>query len=488
MWFEQSVQEALAKAKSEHLIALMFVYGSNEASASMRTLLEQDEQIQSLLRGRTVALALADGSDNARMFSAICPVLVVPSTFFISYDGVPLEIVGGAIDQASLYAKVKNALRLLDERLAQSEDAPVNTTANEVPDKTSANVKPPNVRCVDGVCQLVPDESSSSTSAGAADPQPSGSTSTNTTSSTDSPLTFDQKMQKTKQLLEELRAKKAAAKAESDRKSEKDRIATAKAMQEAKRTREDNEISEMIRQREKEALEAKLAKEHVLALIRADQEERKAREKAEQEVAAATALQQQNQVCQRRVKTDNTNQATIQFRLPDGSQFVSVFEQNQSLAEAAAAVASKTTLRSFQLYQTFPKRKFETEDYKRSFVELDLVPSASLLVMEEAAKQSAITSVGGSLIGSLFSFVWASLAFMFNIFSSIFSSRITGPAASLSVASNRNESSTTSSTRSKDPGPASQSKLLRDNVSRLNDLPKDDDDNNTWNGNSTQQM
>jgi hypothetical protein len=485
MWFEQGVQQALQKAQNDHLLVMVFLFGSDEASTTMRNLLEQDADIQSLLSNRTIALALPEGSDNARLFSAICPVLVIPSTFFISHDGIPLEIVGSAMNQAELYAKIQNALRLHQERLAESTSRSTAATAEMTPSPTSTQPQSSGVRCEDGVCYLVKDDKTAeeaSSSSGSTDvTSTSGSASTPEVPSTNT-STIEQKVQKTQRLLDELRSKKASAEAANAQQREKERIESAKAMQEAKRAREDSEMNEMIRQREKDALEAKQAKERVLALIRADQEERKAREKAEQE---ATAIEAEGQVCQRRIPVDRSDKATIQFRLPDGAQFVEVFDKQQSLSTVHDSIVNRTTIRSFTLYQTFPKRKFETEDYEKSFEQLQLTPNAALLVVEQSSSSNGITSIGGSFIGSLFAFVYASIAFFFNMAKNVIAPRPIAPTPPDQTESKPEVGP------SQPRGTSSQSKLLRDssNVKRLHDLPDDkDDDNNTWNGNSTQQM
>ena len=69
--------------------------GSEDASQSFLALLDQANVSQSL--GNTIAIKLESGSESCQQFSAIYPVVIIPSLYFIdSGSGVNLEVTGGS--------------------------------------------------------------------------------------------------------------------------------------------------------------------------------------------------------------------------------------------------------------------------------------------------------------------------------------------------------------------------------------------------------
>jgi len=75
--------------------------------------------------------------------------------------------------------------------------------------------------------------------------------------------------------------------------------------------------------------------------------------------------------------------ARLQIRLPNGGQPLTMtFESAQTLSDVAAFITEKTgyTSNSFQLSITYPRKTFTSADYSKSLADLQLVPSAVLIV------------------------------------------------------------------------------------------------------------
>merc|ERR1719422_1913814 len=74
-----------------------------------------------------VCIEVSAGSTTCAQFSAIYPVMVVPSVYFIdSTTGVDLEITGGLVTKDSLLASVARARKKLAE--PKSSPAPASTS------------------------------------------------------------------------------------------------------------------------------------------------------------------------------------------------------------------------------------------------------------------------------------------------------------------------------------------------------------------------
>lgn len=76
--------------------------------------------------------------------------------------------------------------------------------------------------------------------------------------------------------------------------------------------------------------------------------------------------------------------ARIQFRLPNGSASKSQnFEAEQPFLDAIHVAEGIVNLPStqFHLVQMLPRREFTAEDLNKSFKELELVPSAVLMIL-----------------------------------------------------------------------------------------------------------
>lgn len=121
----------------------------------------------------------------------------------------------------------------------------------------------------------------------------------------------------------------------------------------------------------REAKQAKYASE------KADAEKAKEAARAKQELAR----QQERQAEAAR----RGNSARIQFRLVDGSQLVNTFEPEQTLADARAFITEKlkglNQSTSFSMHSSFPKRDYTAQDMSVSLRDLQLVPSATLLII-----------------------------------------------------------------------------------------------------------
>lgn len=488
-WFEGSIPEAIALAKSKQQLFLVFIEGNDELSKSMGTTYE-DSTVSSKLQGsKCVAIKLQAGSEPCQQFSQIYPVVVVPSSFFIGCNGIPLEVIAGSVEPPELLNRI--------DKLFQ-EPAPIDENGS-LPAEVA----------------LEPMSTASTTAAAAtADASPTEAMSA---------TSLEERVERAKRLVEERRLQKLKEEAEAVKQSEVERRRVAREMQLAQQARDDQERREWARKRAQEKEEERRHRERIQAQIaqdRADRAERYHQEKTQEEQRkrereAQRLLEQQQRAAQEAAARSQV--ARIQFRLPDGSSAAHTFDADATLQDLHNYVVEtvQPSFSSFTLSTTFPRREFGQEHYHSTLRELELAPSAVILVVPVNTPSVVVPAALNNSGASLLKLLW-SLLTPFGVIWSLFVGLIFGspdPPASAAVsdsgsadaggASQRGEASASLGTQEAQAAqggarrrraaqqPVGEAMYQRDgNVYRFSNqrFSDDDDDTNTWNGNSTQQM
>ena len=155
---------------------------------------------------------------------------------------------------------------------------------------------------------------------------------------------------------------------------------------------------------------------------------------------------------------------------------------------------------SFSMHSTFPKRDYTESDMSQTFRDLQLAPSATILIMPIRSKASKAfsnlmptTNSGTTPQNSVATYANDFLGFLMLPFTIIW-----GLITSLIGINNAPASSTRPASTSNRQPPVQENIRIRNmrrnvgvpasNVRSLHTDNDDDDDNATWNGNSTQQM
>jgi len=395
-----------------------------------------------------VCISVENGTPTCMQFSSIYPVILVPSVYFIdSSTGVDLEITGGIVTKESLMASISKALAKVGEAAETVQAAPVAAVESPV---------------------LV---SETTVESSASEPKKENEESkieTVSTTSGEQPTQLEDRVEKAKILMEQRRLERENQEKEKEKDQERERREVGKALLERKRTQEEQEVREAALARRKDKEEEKKAKEAVKAAIEQDRLDRKMKydtekkvndEKRKENEKAALAAQA---ALAEKTASDRATVARIQFRLPDGSSQTKQFPAETPLSEVYDFVSTglETQFSSFSLSTTFPRRMLDQEDKTASLKQLQMAPSATILVLP----------LGGLVSqqdGGLMALIWLILTpftVLWTMMCSFFGSAPAQPPPS------------TSSTRS------------QGGIGRLRNTERDDDENNTWNGNSTQQM
>lgn len=308
--------------------------------------------------------------------------------------------------------------------------------------------------------------------------------------------------------LEELRQRREKESEEKDLSDEIQRRNIGKEIAKAKKLREEQEMKEALDQRKRDAVLEKEARARVLQQIQADREERKRRfdnqrnwinEPGESEAKRPASQGESGSTPVVRSSID-ADSARIQFRFSDGHTIAQEFKSHDNLSVVRDFVSndSGVSIGKFSLSTTFPRKVFKEEDMNKSLYDLSLVPSSVLLVIPDSGSSSSSVVANKGFFSYL---PWFILLPFIHIWKFVMTFLPTTPPPV-----NREEGGLGSrSERTSDPQPSASggTSSLRNrktgafggtkndgNIHRFSNKKEgeDDDDNNTWNGNSTQQM
>jgi len=445
-WFNGGVGEAIAAAKAKKAIFAVFVKGKSdeEPTVKLTDILTDAEVISSL--SSMVCISVENGSTTCMQFSSIYPVILVPSVYFIdSSTGVDLEITGGIITKESLLASISKALEKVGEAVDPADVSVAVVESVATVGASAAVVETPD---------LISDEEKEIVE-----------TIPENVSEQSKPL--EERVERAKQLMEQRRIERETQEKEKEKDKERERREVGKALLERKRTQEEQDLKEAALARRKDKEDDKKAKEAVKAAIEQDRLERKMKYDAEKKandekrkenekvtLAAQAALAE-------KTASERATVARIQFRLPDGRSQTKQFPAETPLSEVYDFVSTglETQFTSFSLSTTFPRKMLDQEDKTATLKQLQMAPSATIMVLP-------LGGIVSQQDGGLMAFIWLILTPFTVLWAMLNSFFASAPAQ---------------------PPPSSSSTRREGGIGRLRNRENDDDENNTWNGNSTQQ-
>ncbi|XP_037379183.1 UBX domain-containing protein 4 isoform X2 [Talpa occidentalis] len=505
-WFQGAIPAAIASAKRSGAVFVVFVAGDDEQSIQMAASWE-DEKVTEASSNSFVAIKIDIKSEACLQFSQIYPVVCVPSSFFIGDSGIPLEVIAGSISADELVTRI-HKVRQMHSLKSETSVTNGNPSENSVstastsfePNSTFENSQSRNVE----LCEAPPTSDSKSESAtGGESPGHATSSQEPSGSSNQRPaedLTI--RVERLTKKLEERREEKRKEEEQREIKKEIERRKTGKEMLDYKRKQEEELTKRMLEERNREKAEDRAARERIKQQIALDRAERAARfAKTKEEVEAAKAAALQAKQAEMEVKRDSATKgrstiARIQFRLPDGSSFTNQFPSDAPLEEARqfAAQTVGNTYGNFSLATMFPRREFTKDDYKKKLMDLELAPSASVVLLPAGRPTTSIVhSSSGDIWTLLGTVLYPFLAIWRLISNFLFSN----PPAQTSVRATSSEPPNLASSSNSEKREPVRKRVLEKRgedfkkegkIYRLRTQDDGEDENNTWNGNSTQQM
>jgi len=309
--------------------------------------------------------------------------------------------------------------------------------------------------------------------------QPQGDDNRCPSSETESVSPTDLAAQKERLLkkLEHAKALKAAQEDEENKERELARRRDGKATQETLKTIDEMKKKKELEERRKEKLEVLRHTEEVREKIRRDRELRQRQQASEVSVSvpttpSATTL---SPIASKAPSPSSYKMATIAFRLPDGRVEKAEFEATSPLSLCREHLRNNVGLTGeFELRINLPRRVFTEEDYLRSLRDLELCPSAAIIVTQSAISANRSASAptntgqvteGSGFLSSLASSFWGILGY--------------------------GSSGQTQAPLNSTPPAPSSGREVRGVNGNIHGLMREDregnDSNAYWNGNSTQQ-
>ena len=452
-WFNGSIGDAIQKSKKEKRIFIVYVTGQDEQSKSMDSVWE-DKEVSDLCESEDcVALKVKANGEECGFFSQIYPVVTVPSSYFIAINGAPIEVTAGHVDAKAFCQVIHSVIRNHRGQIG----APSNQTSQP---EASSDIM-------------------------------TSATQSTVSSAPDEPI--DLRVEIVQQKVDENRLEKLRKEEEDRKQKEIERRKLGQDMAKLKEFQEEQKRKELQNKLAKERIEKMKERERIKQELENDRAERASKYRKDKEVqekqkeerkqAKEMAQNEQNSEAEAK-KREN---ARLQIRLPDGSSLTNVFPSSDTLQSVHNFVSERLGT-SVTLSTTFPKRTFTEEDMSQTLLLLELVPSAVLIAVPGRRTIIASNPSDG---GGVVSMVLAPFIAIWNfLYTFIFGSAAPQPEPSRAEATDSESSSAESSTQGARPKTGYQRRPIRSegNVRRLTDIRDDDDENATWNGNSTQQM
>ncbi|XP_011158056.1 UBX domain-containing protein 4 isoform X2 [Solenopsis invicta] len=533
-WFEGSINEAVATSKSRKAVFVVFIEGKDDTSVQFAQTIDATEVSSRLEQEHFVAIRLESGSESYRFFAQIYQLVPVPSLFFIGENGTPLEIVAGSTTAAELASKIDNVLikagksnkqsssNLIDaeQKSAATSSSSNNNTADTTTSNINDNNSNPNANLISGITESVTPVNVShnenniteDTAKAVTETQDNNEASAKTSAETNQDnqnktLTPDEKVERARQLIELQRKQRLEEEQKKEREREIERRKMGRDVQKMRQMQQELEIKQAHEERMREKAAEAAAREKVRQQIAQDKLERKQKELALQQQMQQSQIQEQPKY---NSASNNATTTRIQFRLPSGNSHTGQFEPSNTLRTLRTYVTENIELpfRQFAMSTSFPRRELTNEENDKTLLELELVPTAVILILP--LKNSNVTTVVTSTqdVGFFSRFIWSFFTPVIRIYNYIvgYFSGTNGDTNQQRGNSNSDPVEPTNNPdRASSPNRRNvvqSSGLFRrylgnqggttiraqGNIHRLHSGGDDNDENNTWNGNSTQQM
>ncbi|XP_036338013.1 UBX domain-containing protein 4 [Rhagoletis pomonella] len=567
-WYNGNIAEAVAKSKANNAIFVVYVEGKDESTTKLTNFINSQKIREKLESDDFVAIKIESDSQSYMQFATIYQVVPVPSIFFIGKSGTPLEIGTGIIASVEeLEEKINKVLTssgrctsavhasssfIEAEQKAQSPPASSTVTSKNEPEEevpvlslsaepstSSSTMEIDNkvqhadeqeIVCDGGVCYKKPKETKAEKEI-VVNKEAKSAIDQVEQNEMDAKV----RLEETRRNMEEQRRKRLAEEKQLEKEHELRRKQERKEFQNAQEWQRQHELKELKDNIRREKLEEMAARERIRAQIAGDRAERAQKfasigEGAANANAATTSAEDNsNNGGGPLVAPDSTR---IQFRFASGNTATHVFNCQDTLGKLREYVRNDllpgTGIKDFTLATTYPKRELNVEHDAQTLAELNLFPSAVILIIGKESKSSpaAIIARSGGLLNMFTTLVMTILSPVFSIFGYI--KNITtgdrrgndnetdknvgaakraneengahhdaakrrnmerfggGGITAGSVLGNNPSTSTEAATEKGETKP--YRRYGSSNIHRLTDHKDSDDENATWNGNSTQQQ
>ncbi|XP_067021154.1 UBX domain-containing protein 4-like isoform X3 [Acropora muricata] len=498
-WFTGSIPEAIGESRQKGLLFVVYVEGDNEQTQTMNSTWADPKIADTLSKERCIAIKLDHKSEACTQFSQLYPVVCIPVTYFIGENGLPLEVVGGSLSVEEFLSKANKAIEAHKKTGPNNfhqtvVNAPVLQTATVQTATGASSSAMQNSSDSTATQEQSPTQAAQVASTSSIDTSPGTSQGSENSNTQEVPL--QDRVERAKELLEKKRLEKEENEQQNLKRKEFDRRHVGQEVTKAKRNRDEKQAQTILSQIKEDKAKERAHREAVRQQIARDKAEREARRQIEQQAQAMTVSSSDA------ITVGSDTQATssawtsvrLQFRLPDGSSVTNSFAADATIDSVKEFISNHvgSSASSITLYTTYPRRELTEEDLVKSLSDLGLAPSATLVV---SLNRNAVAPSGSSSSPSdLFLLLLSPLFALINFLKTFLFGGPDQPRGAYNPTAARQDSTSPSqqpnsaSVRRRVPQGEGASFRQEGGVYRFNNKDDEDDENNTWNGNSTQQM
>jgi len=459
-FFSGTVQEAVTQAIELKFMLVVSIQDDKGDSLRLDSETWKNEKVAELLSTEVVSLKLIASSEAARYFYSIYPVLILPTIYFIGFNGAPLKVITGFQTPEQVLATFQEAKNLLYNQPT-------------TPSQSSASSSSPS-----------PSSSpSSSSSAAPSTPQPSPKEQTYQRPH----LSEEEQKKKLLTKLEEIKRKKAEEENQKEKENEINRRKNGRESSETVKRLQETKVKRELEEKQKEKKDELAAKKKIKEQIEADKRERKKLFEAKE--PKETVLQNPP-TGMSLYKTPSDAPSKIAFRLLDGSTVSSQFKSTDTLATAKSFIEMNYNYKRFSMNCPYPRHTYTEDEMNSTLRDLQLHPNGTIIILSldgtttqppSSFPSNASTAASGSWSDTIYSYYDG----VKSSFSGLF-----WPTATTNQPVNPPTNTTPERTGYTLGGSNSGvTQRVRGNIHGLNNSDDTDQDKNSyWNGNSTQQQ
>ncbi|CAO3633508.1 unnamed protein product [Mucor fragilis] len=368
IWFDGPIAEAISLVAEKQCVFLVYIHDESEKTNTLNDTLK-DEQVTKAIRESTVAVAMEKNSENAALFGQYYPIQTVPILYFIKQ---------GTIRDFGI------------ETLTSQEIADKINTVNQISTvPASAPVAP--------ATPVPAPQSSTNDTTHVADT--TSASNTNTVRKAEQDDEINTKKAEMQKQLEQVRKERAEREKEDAKDREIKRRQEAKMLQEAQQSRVDKENKIYFEKIKKERQEDEAHRKRVREQIARDRAEKIAQRNAEKQRqnSTFTTLPTDEGASSSSLNDDSRHAySNLNIRQLDGSNIRHQFEAASTLSEVRNWIKENRTedaKKPYKLSSQFPTRLFTDADDDTTLKELNLCPSATIIMKPLKAGSSSARSV-----------------------------------------------------------------------------------------------
>lgn len=434
-WFDGSVAVAVQKANTDGSVLMVCLVQDNIEGSDSHIFESRftNEAVATELAGMNlIPLKLVKHSTDGMMFGQIFPIMVVPALYLIR-NGMLSDFMNSSVDPDQMLERIRKAVA------GHSQIPPPPAPVTPTPAVASTPISPavpaqapaspaltaqPTTAILESVSASVTSTPSAPVPTPAAESQApaiaSFGSSSPSPSTRNAPARNANQAEALKELMKERKLKREKEEREAEKKRELDRRSSSKTLTEAQKDLKEKQAKKLKDQIEKDKREEIEYKKRVKQALEEDKARRKAERERAQAAVAASAAQSSPLDSPVELPSDIRAQnsgllearndaapalafesSRLNIRLFDGSSIRNTFKATDTLEQVRAWINANQEGNedAYNIAEFIPSRTFTDES--KMLRDLELCPSATLVLKRTATSSSAYGGSGNGAVPTL---------------------------------------------------------------------------------------